>query len=234
MKLVEPVLFPISVDLMEIFKLIGKSIVKEVDILGNYNFQEKHYKLISKYVDPSLLEKCFEELILPITELDVTISITVFLLQLVAKKSIYSDYYFYFLCDYLRSGGKLDDPLHFGMWLKQKHDYTYKKHAKVNYVKTIDGYYNTIVIPKMWRDISIGNDINRMYKLPVNYFDQFEMLKKAARHLIEGGKIYLLNKQDYSWVLHCLGDDFEEVEDLVFQKKISDKSKSKTNTRLWL
>ncbi len=236
MKLIKPVLFPISVDLMEIFRIIGNNQADEIDILENYNYQQQHYKLINDYVDPRLIKNFFREVLNPLQELKINDHLNGLLLQIVSSKSVYSDYYLYFICDYINDteNYNVDDFLHFGMWLKQKHDFTYKKHAKVNYITSIDGYYNTIVIPKMWRNVSIGNMFNRMYKLPPNYFDQFDTLKKAAKHLIEGGKIYLLNKQDYSWVLHCLGDDFEEVEAYVFQKKMSPKPKSKTKIKLWL
>lgn len=228
MKYAEPVLFPVNVDLLDSFKIIGNNHIKKVDILSNYNYQAIDHLLIMKYIDPDLLTICYDYLqIHKVTELaDIIDRINI--------STLFKHYFLFFVCSYIREAGKFESHIKFNEWLLEKRDYTYRKVTKPKYIHSISSYYNTIIIPKMWRNNSHGNQFNRIHDLSANYFDQIEILKKSVKHLIEGGKIYLLNKRDYSWVLYCLGDNFEEVEPYVFQKKIIPKPKSKTTLKLWL
>ena len=226
MKFTEPVLFPVNVSLLKVFKIIGENLIKKPDILGNYNYKEVHHDLISKYIDPNLLKSCYKDLIRSTYELDDVVSR--------AEASVYKDYYLYFLCCYIQETGPFKSALQFGGWLKEQHDFTFKMQTKTRYINSIKANYNTIIVPELWRHIERGNMFNRLHKLNANYFDQFETLKKAVRHLTEGGKVYLFNKRDYSWVINCLGDNFDEVGPFVFQKRITPKPKTKTTIKLWL
>jgi len=227
MKYVEPVLFPINFDLLEAFKLIGSSNMKNVDILGNYNYQEIHHNIVMNYIHSDLLDYCYEYLLLyNYTDLaDVVDKFNI---------SMYRGYFLYFLVSYVREAGKFEGVEEFKGWLSQDRDYTFKKLTKPKYIGSITSYYNTIIIPKLWRSRSLGNVLNRMVGLNVNYFDQEATITKAYEHLIEGGKLYLYNKRDYSIVLNAIGRDYDEVEPYVFQKRITPKVKTKTTLKLWL
>jgi len=227
MRYIEPVLFPINIDLMEVFKIIGNNNIKDVDIYGNYNYQEIHHKLIMNYVDPDLLNYCCDHLNAygDIELADVVKNFNI---------NIYKNHFLFFLCSYIKEVGVFEGIDQFKEWLQQERDYTYKKVTQPKYIESITSYYNTVIIPKLWRSNSLGNQLNRLQGISANYFDQEATISKAYEHLIEGGKLYLYNKRDYSIVLNAIGDDYDEVEPYVFQKRIKPKPKTKTTLKLWL
>jgi hypothetical protein len=230
MKLISPVLVPINVSILKTFRILENHNVS-VDILENYNYQQIHYKLLMKYIDSNLLNECIRQLV---WETHLGESDNVELEQLVEEinTSIYKEYYLYFLCNYIRDNNDYGGLMDFWRWLQVQHKFIFKKTFIPQLVTNLKTY-NTILIPELWRNNYQGNLFNRIHKQEANYFDQFDMIKKSVKHLTDGGKIVLLNKRDYSWVLNNIGDDFKEVDSLVFQK-YSPKPISKTKVKLWL
>lgn len=230
MKLITPVLVPINVNMLKTFKILEGHNVK-VDILENFNYQQQHYDKLLKYIDPNLLKECIKHLVWD-THLGEAEDIELEQIINEVNNHIYTDYFRYFLCSYIQSANEYEGLLQFWAWLQQTHDFTIKKTFKPEYVNKMK-VYNTILIPELWRNMQHGNLFNRIYEKPANYFDQFDILKKSVKHLTDGGRIYLINKKDYSWVINNIGDEFTEIETLVFEKNTPE-PKSKKNVKLWL
>jgi len=227
MKFIEPVLFPVNPDLLVTLKLIDKHNLNDINIVLNYNFQIHDLTILQNYIDPQLCKK-FAKLLDKFDNNEFPFTKTV----LTAVDSPYEKYYLYFIQRFMLDEGWSDSITDFKKWLRKKKSFAFKKFKRLDFNFYINGYYNSIVIPSLW-EYKDPNLFNRMYNEPANYFDQEKTIKQAWDHLMEGGRLFVFRNKDYGKVLNNIGDDYEEVEDNVFQKKVSPKTPKKT-VKLWL
>lgn len=224
---IEPVLFPVTVDVLEVYKFINKYYIKDADLVMNYYYQIKESAVIWGWSNWDLFNKFIEEW----DFLDEEQAHELF-----ANKH-YKDQLIFWYCRYLQEVGDTENLEDVYTWLEENHDnWVFRRVVpKPMFLYDINRYYNTIIIPKLWTDSGLGNRLNRIWGEPANYYDQIETIKKSIDHLLNGGKLYLLNERDYQYVVHLLGE-FKMIEDNVFQKNEPPK-KSKTNNktiRKWL
>ncbi len=157
MKIIEPVLFPVTYDLLECLKIASENKITNCFFLQNFNFQKIHFDIITKYIEPKMWQFLLDELssnmahsIIPNFNLGDAIEII--------GDNIYKKYFLFILCDYIeKHAGHFRGYKHFKEYLDGKHDFSYKRNIKPKLISEINGYYNTIIIPRLWRD----NDINK-------------------------------------------------------------------------
>lgn len=216
-RIVEPVLFPISVNEIDVLKFCGEHNIKDVDIILNYGYQLTHYNMLIAYVDPELQVSCIEAIKDTVEYDDVFTFIDE--VSKILIENVYKDYYLLFLCTFLKEiKSKHNFMEEFSKWLYTPHDYTYKMTTKPRLIFNLQRYYNTVIIPKLWDDNS-GNLYNRIHQYPANYFSQKDTIKEAGKHLIEEGQLCIINSSDYGKVLFSLEGDYKEVNKNVFQKQ---------------
>lgn len=241
MRLIEPILFPITVYPLEIFKFAGEHNIQKFDILTNYGYQTQHLSLVNKYVDRSLMES-FLNIIsdIPIHGYWVTEPfVDIVNKHITSKQDVYEKYYRYFLTTYILESKlyehSIDNLIH---WCDKSKDYTFKKCFKYNSLTSVKGYYNTIIIPRLWSKFQLYNVawINKMYGLLPVSFNQDKVIKLADEYLMEGGNMFILRQEDYGRSFWELGDGYDlhmENDPWWFTKKPTPK-KSKTNEINWL
>lgn len=237
----EPVLFPITVDELKILRMCGKYDIKDADVLVNFNYQYTHYRLLSDYVDPQLQQECLEKMN-RLTDIEGNISTNLLLfinvMSSYLSKNVYKDYYLLFLCRFINKYKDVDNFTdNFKKWLNKPHDYTYKMQSNPRIVFNLERYYNTIIIPELWKDETIGHLFNIAHDYPSNYFNQRHVIIDAEKHLLEGGKIYILNKKDYSKIFLSLDEEYDDIgkkNENILQKKTTIKKEIPIPEREWL
>ena len=242
MRLTEPILFPITVYPLEIFKFAGKYSIQNFDVICNYGYQTHHLDIVDRYVDSELKEKFINILgSSPITGYYNTDSFVEEIYQYIDKKRIiYELYYRYFLTSYILESRQYEHNTESLIaWLDIDKDYTFKKCSKYTQKTTIKDYYNTIIIPRLWSKVQLENVtwINKMYgMLPIS-FNQSKVIKLAGDHLMEGGNMYILRPEDYGRTFWELEDDFDinmDKDPWCFTKKKAPKKTKTTNEINWL
>jgi len=241
MRLIEPILFPITVYPLEIFKFAGENNIQKFDILCNFGYQSNHLDLVNKYIDPTLVKSLIDVLDDDYIYSRYRTETMVDMMDaLIGKgKYVYEHYYRYFLTSYILETNRYEHSIDtLKWWTNEDKDYTFKKCFKYNKKLSIENYYNTIIIPRLWDKVQLNNVtwINLMYGLLPISFTQFKTIKLAGEHLMEGGNMYILRPEDYGKTFWELGDDFElkmDKDPWCFTKKQAPK-KPKTNEINWL
>jgi len=182
MKIMQPALIPFVDDELDILRLLGKKSIADCDVLINYNYQKKHFQLLENYVDPGLIDCCLEE-----------ISDVIFMTQAyeIIEKSIYKDYYRFFLCKAMRDYKAEITVEEFKDWLNQKHDFTFKMIKKPKLIFHPKRMYHNIIIPKIPEYTPLDNKFNRIHQLVPSYYDPEKIWKLSLNYLVEGGVLYL-------------------------------------------
>lgn len=242
MRLIEPILFPITVYPLEIFKFAGKYNIQNFDILSNFGYQTHHLILVNKYIDLELHEKFIDILAsIPIHGYHTTESFVHYVDSHIKRvKTAYGLYYKYFLTQYILESNAYEHTISDLMvWLDEDRDYTFKKCSKYNKKTSINEYYNTIIIPRLWDRIQLENVtwVNKMNPILPISFTQSKVIKAAGEHLIGGGNMYILRPEDYGRTFWELGDDFElkmDKDPWCFTKKKAPKKTKTTNEINWL
>lgn len=242
MRLIEPILFPITVYPLEIFKFAGKHNIQKFDVLSNFGYQTHHLILLNKYVDSELHEKFVDVLAsIPIHGHHTTESFVHYVDSHIRKEvSVYELYYRYFLTKYISESNvyehNVEDLI---SWLDVDVDYTFKKCFTYNNKTTIRDYYNTIVIPRLWSKVQLENItwINKMYGLLPISFTQAKIIKLCGEHLMSDGNVYILRRQDCGKTFWELGHDLDinmDQDPWSITKKETPKKTKTTNEINWL
>lgn len=237
MKFIEPILFPVGVNPLNIFKFAGNNDIKKFDVLRNYGYQKDHYQMFYDYVDPNLIELLYNKL--DFNDLEMKgFSYPHFYIEHIVEKfkgDVYEKYYKLILTTFiLENQQERYNYQSFKDYLLKNHNFTFKKYFDYNIINKIDKYYNTIIFLDLWdsKFNSLYACINEMYgKLPIS-FNQEKVIKTSGEHLIPGGRIYNIYPENYGDVLFSLGDDFN-IEDNYIVKKRSPKE-PKTKQINWL
>ena len=243
MKYVEPILFPITPDPLEVLKFAGMNNFKEIDVIPNINPYYKHFDLYFKYVDPGLIVQAVLDLFddnTPTYDLGLDMFINYWIDRLKEINSPYDEYYKLFLTKFLLLHPEYEkECLGFKMWLENIGTiwkFTFKKCFTLNKLITLKRKYNTIIIPKLWtkEQKNVIPWINLLHDLHPRYFSQEKTIKIASDYLFEGGRIYILDPKDFWKVTYSIGDGYH-VTDTVFTKKTSPKTKTHTEKNInWL
>lgn len=241
MRLTEPILFPIVIYPLDVFRFAGKHNIQNFDVLSNYGYQSHHLTLVNRYIDSELMENFVN--ILANSQFNGYYDTESFVeyidTYIGEEKEVYEYYYRYFLTKFILESNSYEHSIDELIdWLDRDINYIFKKCSTYNKKTTLTEYYNTIVIPRIWDKVQLNNMtwINKMYRLLPISFNQSKVIKQAGEHLMEGGKMYVLRPEDYGAVFWDLGDDFDvnmEEEPWCFTKKEAPK-KSKTNEINWL
>jgi len=242
MRLIEPILFPITVYPLEIFKFAGKHNIQNFDIVPNFGYQSHQLILVDKYIDSNLQEKFINVLSnIPIVGFHTTESFVHFVDNHIRRAvTVYELYYRYFLTKYILESNAYEHTVEDLIdWLDEDRDYTFKKCSKYNKNMLINNFYNTVVIPRLWDKVQLENVtwVNKMNPvLPIS-FTQSKVIKAAGDHLFGGGSIYVLREEDYGKVFWSLGDDFDlkmNEDPWSIIKKDTPKKTKTTNEINWL
>lgn len=240
MKYVEPILFPISPDPLEVLKYAGKNNLKKIDVYTNIQPYYLYYNLYYGYVDPDLQQNCITELSkwdYPVNNISIE-DFVLFLKSMIKNsESVYSNYYYVFITKYLMENPQYEQNIgKFFEWLKKPNDYTFKKTFRINILETLENYkYNTIVFLNMWSDKqkNIIPWLNLLKGSNPRFFNQSALIEKSGMFLLEGGRVYIENKKDLGKVLFSLGDEFQLIGDNII-KQLSSKPKTTINEINWL
>ena len=68
----------------------------------------------------------------------------------------------------------------------------------------------------------------------INHLTSYNLLLKVSNHLIDGGKIYMLNPKDYYDVVHNLAKDCVETQTHIWEKRAVPIEIPKPQIKLWL
>lgn len=233
MKIVEPVLFPITYDILECVRIASHFNIKDCDLLLNFNFQKLHYDMIIKYIEPEMWLYLEDELASKLNKIIPNFNLGD-LLEL-TENHIYKNYFRFIICDYLRKNEKFD-LTRFKEYLTEKHDFTYKMNVKPKLIDWVDKYYNTLIIPRLWRKNDV-NRFNRIHNLPANYHDDRKIIETSSKMTLNEGVIYLLNPIDFHDVRISLPKYFKfsfNENFISFKKDKPQKSKTRNKINFWL
>jgi len=242
MRLIEPILFPITVYPLEIFKFAGEHNIQNFDVMSNFGYQKHHLILLNKYIDSELHEKFINILgNIPINGIHETDSFVFYVDSHIRREAtVYGIYYKYFLTKYITESNSYEHTVeNLIAWLDEDKDYTFKKCFKYTSKISIKDYYNTIIIPRLWDKVQLSNItwVNSMYGLLPISFAQSKVIKLSGEHLMEGGKMYILRPEDYGRTFWELEDDFDlnmDNDPWCFTKKKAPKKTKTTNEINWL
>lgn len=238
MKYIEPILFPITVNPIKVLKFAGEHNLQDFDVLINYGYQKIHYELFYKYVDPDLMDKMIQENpILSEYDFHGEPSFLIDKILTPLNTSVYKEYYKLFLINYMINNMKHTYQTNdFYNYLKEKHDFTFKKCFTYRAINRIDNYYNTIIFLDFWdkKFMNIYSAINRLYGLLPISLDQEEVIFNAGEHLIDGGRLYNFSSENFGKLLFALGDNFDVNNSKVLLKKNDAPKEPKKKQINWL
>jgi len=240
MRLTEPILFPITVYPLEIFKFAGEHNIQNFDVVANFGYQQHHLTLVNKYIDSTLIKSFINSFGVPHLYSFYTTEVFTDMINYLSGSGVYGEYYKYFLTAYILQSNKYEHSKdNLIKWSNEDKDYTFKKCFKYNKILQITNYYNTIIIPRLWDKVQLENVtwVNKMNPILPISFTQSKVIKAAGEHLIGGGKMYILRPEDYGRSFWDLGDDFDlnmDNDPWCFTKKKAPKKTKTTKEINWL